>query len=94
MVGLRITSRQTIFWPPFSTSLHNFAISAEKDKRVKHSTEVIPKAEQKASDIIYHKMKKPCINRALLGSRGFTGVGSWLEVVTEVEPDRIMFAVV
>ena len=79
---------------PPSNSLHNFVISTENDKKVKHSAEVIPKAEERASGIVYRKMKKPCINRAFWDSPGFTGLSSWSEVVTEVESGRIVFAVV
>ena len=34
------------------------------------------------------------MNRAFWGSPGFTGIGSWSEVIADVEPDRIMLAVV
>ena len=44
---------------PFSNSLHNFAISAEKDKHMNRSAEAILNCEQRASGIVYHKMKKP-----------------------------------
>lgn len=34
--------------------LHNFAISAKKDKQMNHSAEAIPNGEQRASGIFKH----------------------------------------